>query len=86
MATVYVDIPRVRGKMAERGYTVTSMSARIGVNRNTLTTYLENPDKMPYKVISSMADALCDTADEAAEVFFAPYLRKTKDRVKTISC
>lgn len=81
MAVVYVDIPKVRGKMAERGYTITSMSDRIGVNRNTLTTYLENPDKMPYKVISSMADVLCDTADEAAAIFFAPYLRKTQGMV-----
>lgn len=81
MAVVYVDIQRVRGKMAERGYTITSMSDRIGVNRNTLAAYLEKPGKMPYKVISSMADALCDTADEAAAIFFAPYLRKTQDMV-----
>ena len=79
MAIVCVDIPKVRGKMAERGYTVTSMSNHLGINRNTLATYLEKPSKMPYKVISNMADALCDTADEAAAIFFAPNLRKTKD-------
>lgn len=79
MAIVCVDIPKVRGKMAERGYTVTSMSEHLGINRNTLATYLENPNKMPYKVISNMADALCDTADEASAIFFAPNLRKTKD-------
>ena len=79
MAIVYVDVPKVRGKMAERGYTVTSMSDQLGINRNTLATYLEKPSKMPYKVISNMADVLCDTADEAAAIFFAPDLRKTKE-------
>lgn len=79
MAIVCVDVPKVRGKMAERGYTITSMSDRLGINRNTLSTYLEMPSRMPYNVISDMADALCDTADEAAAIFFAPGLRKTKD-------
>ena len=78
MAIVCVDIPKVRGKMAERGCNLTSMSDRLGINRNTLAAYLEKPNKMPYKVISSMADALCDTADEAAAIFFAPDLRKTQ--------
>lgn len=77
MAIVRVDVPKVRGKMAERGYTITSMSNRLGINRNTLSTYLETPSKMPYNVISDMAEALCDTADEAAAIFFAPYLRNT---------
>lgn len=78
MAIVCVDVPRVRGKMAEKGYTITSMSDRLGINRNTLSSYLEKPSKMPYNVISDMADALCDTATEAAAIFFAPNLRKTK--------
>lgn len=82
MAIVCVDIPKVRGKMAERGYNLTSMSDRLGINRNTLTAYLEKPSKMPYKIISNMADALCDTADEAAAIFFAPDLRNTKDTVE----
>ena len=79
MAIIRVDVPKVRGKMAERGYTITSLSHRLGINRNTLSTYLEMPSKMPYDVISNMADALCDSADEAVAIFFAPDLRKTKD-------
>ena len=83
MSIVCVDVPKVRGKMAERGFTITSMSDRLGISRNTLSLYLENPNRMPYKVISDMAGALCDTADEAATIFFAPHLRQTqvqKDR------
>lgn len=80
MAIVCIDVPKVRGKMAERGYTITSMSNRLGINRNTLSAYLEKPYKMPYSVISNMADILCDSADEAAAIFFASNLRRTKVR------
>lgn len=79
MAMVHIDVPKVRGKMAERGYTITSLSNELGINRNTLSAYLEAPEKMPYTIISSMAVALCNTANEAASIFFAPDLRKTKD-------
>lgn len=75
---VQIDVPKVRGKMAERGFTITSLSNRIGIHRNTLTQYLENPGKTPYSVISDMADTLCESADEAAAIFFAPDLRNTK--------
>lgn len=79
MATVNIDIPKVRGKMAERGFTITSLSNRLGINRNTLSAYLENPGKTPYSIVSDMATALCDTTDEAASIFFAADLRKTLD-------
>lgn len=79
MAMVSIDVPKVRGKMAERGYTITSLSDRLGINRNTLSAYLESPRKMPYSIVSDMAVALCDTADEAASIFFATDLRKTKE-------
>lgn len=79
MAMVHIDVPKVRGKMAERGYTITSLSNKLGINRNTLSAYLETPGKMPYTIISGMAVALCDTTNEAATIFFAPDLRETKD-------
>lgn len=72
-----VDVPRVRGKMAERGFTIMSLSEKLGVDRNTLSSYLKNPQKMPYEVVSNMAELLCDTAEEASSIFFATGLRKT---------
>lgn len=72
-----VDVPRVRGKMAEKGYNITSLSGRLRINRNTLSTYLENPDKMPYGIVSELAGILCDTPEEAKTIFFAHNLRKT---------
>lgn len=71
----FVDVPKVRGKMAEKGYTITSLSQVLGISRNTLTTYLETPSKMPYGVVSKMAEILCDTSSDATTIFFAKNLR-----------
>lgn len=68
---VFVDIPKVRGKMAERGFNITSMSKNLGISRETFANYLKEPGKIPYTVLASMADMLCDTQDEAAKIFFA---------------
>jgi predicted transcriptional regulator len=74
---VFVDVPKLRGKMAERGYSITSISEDIGVNRNTMSSYLENPEKMPYSVVAKLADILCDTRSEAAGIFLADNFRDT---------
>lgn len=71
----FVNVPKVRGKMAEKGYTITSLSELLGINRNTLAIYLEAPEKMPYGVVSKMAEILCDNSGDAASIFFAKDLR-----------
>lgn len=67
----YINIPKVRGKMVERGYTVCALSKKLDICRNTLYTYLGNPEKMPYEIVARMAELLCDTQEEAAAIFFA---------------
>ena len=74
---VRIDVPRVKGKMAERGYTITSLSSKLGINRNTLSIYLDSPEKTPYSVVASMAEILCSSPEEASSIFFAQDLRKT---------
>lgn len=64
-----VDTPKIRGKMSERGYTITSLAKQIGINRNTLSSYLEAPENIPYGKLSIMAELLCDTPDEASSIF-----------------
>ena len=77
----FVDVPKVRGKMAEHGYTLTALSAELGINRNTLAAYLEAPGRIPYDVMARMATLLCDSnTAEASAIFFAQDLRKTKVR------
>lgn len=74
---VTIDVAKVKGKIAERGLTNTSLAKRLGINRNTLSSYLEEPQKTPYHVVSAMASELCDTPEEAAAIFFKPDLRET---------
>lgn len=65
-----VNIPRVKGKMAERGYNITTLAHELGISRNTLSSYLSNPATMPYDKMSRIAELLCDDASEAANIFF----------------
>lgn len=74
---VKVDVPKLRGKMAEKGHTITSISELINVNRNTFSGYLDQPEKMPYSVIAELAYILCDSYDEACKIFFANDFRIT---------
>lgn len=72
---IHVDIPKVKGKMAEREFTITSLAKELGISRNTLSSYFDEPQKMPYAIISNMAALLCDTPEEASSIFFAHDLR-----------
>ena len=72
-----VDVPRVRGKMAEKGYNITSISKELNLSRNTVSHYFENPNKMPYGVVAQLAGILCDTEEESKDIFFISDLRKT---------
>lgn len=75
---VHINIPKVRGKMGERGLTITALANQLGIDRNTLSHYLNEPGKTPYNVVSGMAAILCETSEEAAAIFFDPDLRITK--------
>lgn len=72
----YVDVAKVRGKMAENGYTITSLAKDLGVSRSTLSAYLNNTKRMPYDIVSHMAELICADCDEAINIFFAQNLRK----------
>lgn len=72
---ISVNVPKLRGKIAERGLDMTSLSGKLGISRNTLALYLKNPGKMPYNIVDDMANILCDNADEAASIFFDTNLR-----------
>lgn len=74
-----VNIPKVKGKMVEKGYNITSLSQVLGVNRNTLTSYFENPATIPYGKLSKLAAFLCDDADECMSLFFTKGLTHTQD-------
>ena len=60
--------------MAECGFTKTSISSACGITRNTLASYLNHPDKMPFWLIDRLAELLCDSPEEAVGIFFAAEL------------
>jgi len=70
-----INVCKLRGKMTEKGYTITSMSKALHISRSTMSGYLKNPDKIPYGIILEMADMLCENTDEAKEIFFSCNLR-----------
>lgn len=40
-----INIPKLRGKMAEKNYTISSLANALGIDRNTLSKYLWDQEK-----------------------------------------
>ncbi len=70
-----VDVPKVRGRIVEKGFTIASLSDELNISRNTLSSYLANPEKIPYDILNCMAEKLCDGTTDAVAIFFAPDFR-----------
>ena len=66
-----IDTNKLRGKMAEKGYNISSLSLKLGVARPTLSSYFSKPEKTPYHILSQMAALLCDSDEESQTIFFA---------------
>lgn len=65
-----VNVEKLRGKMAEKGFNNTSFSKALGIGRDTLRAYLKDYTKIPYDILSKMAEILeCDES-EATLIFF----------------
>ena len=71
----HVNTSKLLGKMTERGYNKTSLSRELNIDRNTFASYINSPEKMPYGIISALADMLCDDVSEAVTIFFEDDLR-----------
>ena len=71
----HVDVAKVRGKMGEKNFSIGALSQKLSIDRNTLATYLKKPEKIPYFVLSNMATILCDTPEEARQIFLQANLR-----------
>ena len=66
-----IDIPKVKGKITEKGYTRTSFSDKLEVSRTTLANYLKKPDSIPYRKLAMMVNLLCDNDTEILSIFFS---------------
>lgn len=70
----YLDIQKLKGKMAEKGYTITSLSEKLGISRNTLANYMRNPGKFPYETLEAISILLFDSPEEVTSILFAQKL------------
>ena len=69
-----VDVAALRGRMGAQKCSISKLARAAGVNRNTMTFYLEHPEKFPYPVMQKVANTLCMNVDEARRVFFTQEL------------
>lgn len=78
-----IDVWELRGRIAARGYNVTSLSREIGVTRNTLAKYMGHPDMMPYDTMVKIISVLSLDKTQIMPIFFADKLtlndRKTDE-------
>lgn len=65
-----VNVPALKGKIVERGYTNTSISKKIGVSRETFRNYLNHPGRLPIEIIYKLISTLNLSNSEASAIFF----------------
>lgn len=65
-----MNIPKLRGKMVEVGYSVESLAAKMGIDKSTLYRKLDNGEKFTIGEALEIRAALDLTSDEASAIFF----------------
>lgn len=66
-----VNVAKLRGKMAEKGYTIHRLADEIGVNKSTLYRKLaSNGDTFTIGEAKNISQKLTLTSVEAQEIFF----------------
>lgn len=72
------DVVELKKTMIERGVDkLVDLSAKSGVDRNTLSRILSGEAQPSSAVMCKLVDALDMSSDQAGRIFFAPYLRNT---------
>lgn len=65
-----INVPKLDGKMVEKGFTKSSYAKAIGISRNTLDNYRKRPSIIPYWVLSKMIFLVCDSTEDLFSIFF----------------
>lgn len=71
-----INVPKL-GENDRKNYTISSLANTLGIDRNTLAKYLSIPSKIPYDVMVKIAECVCDSKQEATDIFLQTNLRKT---------
>lgn len=64
-----VDVAKLKGKMVEKGFTVETLSAAIGIDRSTLYRKLEAIEKFTIGEARKIKVVLELTNEEAVQIF-----------------
>ena len=65
-----INVSEWKGKIASRDMSKMAYAKKLGISRNTLQAYFEDPSKVPYKIITKSIEGLGLSDDEARAVFF----------------
>lgn len=80
-----INIIAIKGKQGQLGVSNSKLAKEIGINRNTLATYYKHPEKMPFEVISKIAEILDIKVEEARSIFFSEKLTYNASEEETRS-
>lgn len=65
-----MNIPKLRGKMVEMGYSVEALATELGIYKSTLYRKLDNGEKFTVGEAQKIRTALNLTNEEANAIFF----------------
>ena len=65
-----MNIPKLRGKMVELGFSVESLANEIGIDKSTLYRKLDEGEKFTIGEARKIRATLNLTSDEASVIFF----------------
>lgn len=70
-----LNINRLKGKIVEKGVTITRLAELIEMDRSTLYRKLGNPsDKLSIREVNKICKALSLTKEEAFQIFFGEFV------------
>lgn len=65
-----MNIPKLKGKIVERGINVETLAERIGIDRSTLYRKMDAGERFTVAEAIKIKDVLDLTNDEAMSIFF----------------
>lgn len=76
-----VDVPKLRGKMAEKELNIEKLAAEIGMNKATLYRKMaDNGENFSIKEADSLSNALNLNIEEKCKIFFARNVARNANR------
>lgn len=66
-----MNIPKLKGKIVERGLNVETLAYHMEIDRSTLYRKLTDAEKFTVGEVQKLKDVLGLTTDEASDIFFA---------------